>query len=854
MSGTAPKSGDIGLLGVLDGGGYSEKPDHWTKTAYDISSFVYGAADIGHKTLVDALWLDYKISGLSESSDTYKAYKGLEEWGKTNKLAKGANTTFKVLGVVDFAVTYANGPAGNDPKELRKLLGLIRDEKTRKSLEWQINDYEQMRESIHKQDCTISGISAASNFVPDFGLIGKVGVFIGGIANTILSSKAKEANGQVYNSTLHDIKMELEFQARRDENLRKSLGDAEQWLRDKMDSIYGKGNWSEYALAQERKNWVLKEFPGSIVKYVWKDKAPEFHVVLDPAGFVFEAVEDNRVDGVTATLYYSDTEDGSYSIWSAPSEDGQQNPLYTDETGSYMWMVPTGWWKVRYEKEGYKTTESKSMSVPPIHTAVNIGLLSTIAPKAAVSADDGKMTVLFSKYMQLESLIRLFEDETYAGNEFDASAFTVQFYDKNGVAIPGKVTFPDKIANTGYLGSAYSREVIDSDWFVRTAVFTPDDKNTDLSGITWTFADGIKSYSGIELDKTGTPENLYLVTLNAGEGNLLVSSLATNDKGKVVKLPSPVREGYTFDGWYTSETGGTKVTTDTVFDANTAIYAHWTKESTDSGNSGRTHGGDGASLAKYEVTAANTENGSVSLSPANAAKGSTVTITVSPDEGYRLAGLTVTDQNGKEIAITEKDGKYTFIMPTGKATVTPVFEKADGAVKNPFVDVKNSDYFYDAVLWAVKEGVTSGTTDTTFSPNESCTRGQTVTFLWRAAGSPEPTTDVNPFTDVKTGDYFYKAVLWAYENGITQGTSDKEFSPSVPVTRGQTVTFLHRLTGDKANGKNPFTDVKTSDYYYNSVLWAYENGITSGTTDTTFSPNDDCLRGQIVTFLYRFNN
>ena len=218
-------------------------------------------------------------------------------------------------------------------------------------------------------------------------------------------------------------------------------------------------------------------------------------------------------------------------------------------------------------------------------------------------------------------------------------------------------------------------------------------------------------------------------------------------------------------------------------------------------------------------------------------------------------------------------------MPDSKVTITPVFVKEGGEPtappteptapptdpttpptdpttpptdnENPFTDVKTGDYFYDAVLWAVKEGVTSGTTATTFSPNESCTRAQTVTFLWRAAGSPEPTTNVNPFTDVKTGDYFYKAVLWAYENGITKGTSDTEFSPNATVTRGQTVTFLYRLTGEKTNGNNPFTDVKTGDYYYDSVLWAYENGITSGTSDTTFSPNDNCLRGQIVTFLYR---
>ncbi len=170
-----------------------------------------------------------------------------------------------------------------------------------------------------------------------------------------------------------------------------------------------------------------------------------------------------------------------------------------------------------------------------------------------------------------------------------------------------------------------------------------------------------------------------------------------------------------------------------------------------------------------------------------------------------------------------------------------------------FVDVSKGEYFYDAVLWAVKGDITKGTSDTTFGPAVSCTRGQTVTFLWRAAGSPEPKMTENPFTDVKTDDYFRKAVLWAYENGITKGTSDNLFSPYDTVTRGQTVTFLYRLKGEKTNGKNPFTDIKKGDYYYDSVLWAYEKKITSGTSDSLFSPSDNCLRGQIVTFLYRCN-
>ncbi len=175
-----------------------------------------------------------------------------------------------------------------------------------------------------------------------------------------------------------------------------------------------------------------------------------------------------------------------------------------------------------------------------------------------------------------------------------------------------------------------------------------------------------------------------------------------------------------------------------------------------------------------------------------------------------------------------------------------------GPVKNPFTDVNQGAYYYDAVLWAVGSGVTQGTSAATFSPEQTCTRGQVVTFLWRAAGEPEPTSTANPFRDVAKDAYYFKAVLWAVENGITQGTGKDTFSPNDPCTRGQVVTFLHRANGTpKVTAKNPFTDVAKGAYYYDAVLWAVENGITQGTSATTFSPNQTCTRGQIVTFLYR---
>ena len=173
--------------------------------------------------------------------------------------------------------------------------------------------------------------------------------------------------------------------------------------------------------------------------------------------------------------------------------------------------------------------------------------------------------------------------------------------------------------------------------------------------------------------------------------------------------------------------------------------------------------------------------------------------------------------------------------------------------ENPFVDVKKDDYYYDAVIWAVGKGIAKGVTDTTFQPNASCTRAEMVTFLYRAAGSPEPTNKVNPFTDVAEDSYYYKAVLWAVEKGIAKGTGETTFSPNDTCTRGQTVAFLYRYANSPAvSGSNAFADVSETAYYYNAILWAMSEKVTEGTSATTFSPNDLCTRGQIVTFLYRY--
>ena len=265
------------------------------------------------------------------------------------------------------------------------------------------------------------------------------------------------------------------------------------------------------------------------------------------------------------------------------------------------------------------------------------------------------------------------------------------------------------------------------------------------------------------------------------------------------------------------------------------------------------YSGGSSSDPTYSVsTPSKTENGSVTVSPKSASKGDTVTVTVKPDSGYVLETLTVTDKNGNELTLKDKgDGKYTFTMPAGKVEVKATFME-DNSVLNFFYDVPNGAYFYEAVKWAVKNGITTGVGNDLFAPEQPCTRAQIVTFLWRAAGSPEPKGTAAGMTDVVSGSYYEKAVAWAIENGITTGTTATTFSPDATCTRGQSVTFLHRaLKGTAPTTVNGFTDVAADAFYADAVAWAVESGVTNGTTDSTFSPNNGCTRAQIVTFLYR---
>ena len=258
----------------------------------------------------------------------------------------------------------------------------------------------------------------------------------------------------------------------------------------------------------------------------------------------------------------------------------------------------------------------------------------------------------------------------------------------------------------------------------------------------------------------------------------------------------------------------------------------------------------GSSGSSYAVSVPSAKNGDVTVSPKNASKGDRVTVTVTPDKGYELDTITVKDASGNTVKMIDKgNGKYTFTMPASKVTVSADFAEIQAA--STFADVPADAYYAKAVEWAVKNGITNGKDNGLFGSNDSCTRGQIVTFLWRAAGSPAPKGAAAVPTDVIPGSYCYNAVAWALENGITNGMADGTFGVNDTCTRGQSVTFLHRALGTAPSAVNGFTDVAADSFCADAVAWAVENGVTNGTSATTFSPNNGCTRAQIVTFLYR---
>ena len=382
---------------------------------------------------------------------------------------------------------------------------------------------------------------------------------------------------------------------------------------------------------------------------------------------------------------------------------------------------------------------------------------------------------------------------------FTVTDTTTESTENYTVTLTGTYEVSDKYA----AGSSVTITVKPKDSWHITGVDCDAADFTEESGV-WTGT--IERLSGdvtytVTVEEAVTPPapgTTFTITFDPSGGTLSGGSTAqTGENGKLASLPTPSRSGYTFDGWFTAAEGGNAVNTDKVYTENTTLYAHWTEKSSTGGggggggsSGGSSGGGGGGSSAPSTspVTPVKADGGSVSVNPSEAAKGDTVTITVTPDAGYEVDQVNVTDKNGKEIPVKDLGGgRYSFTMPGSKVTVAASFKAAGHA----FTDVPSGSYYADAVAWAVENGITGGISADTFAPNAACPRGQIVTFLWRSQKSPAVGT-ANPFTDVKPGDYYADAVLWAVAKGVTHGTTDTTFSPGSGCTRAQIVTFLWR--------------------------------------------------------------
>ena len=645
-----------------------------------------------------------------------------------------------------------------------------------------------------------------------------------------------------------------------------------------------------------------------------------YRVCIDPSGIVYEAVLSNPVEGATVTLY---TDGINYTPSYSTVDNGNNNPIQvmvnddgnpakpnnadiisnaklttpeenttipgdpvqtTGADGRFQWNVQQGLWYVTAEKEGYQSGDSGKdiaavvdagdlnwLPVLPEQLNVNIPLISSDAPEAEVEFRPDGVYIQFSKYM---------DNTTLTANNFTLTDSDGQEISITDVKLLNSEQAPSNINYQGGTAPSYTSQI-------KLAVA----EGTTLTGeVTVAITNTVVSYAGV-------PCGSRTVNGEVGEGDLVTAPTVQGQTGTVdygtavtLKIPDGATVYYTTDdsvptiddnGQPTGTTlryyeGQQIIITKSMTLKAVAVKYGVRSEMvpatfTVSGTGGDIPGGDdtpdtpvtpvtpGGSSGSYDDSgysvsvpaSSSIRGGSITVSPRSADKGDTVTITVKPDEGYELEKLTVTDSKGSELELTDKgSGKYTFAMPGSSVKIQVSFKEIAEQVTNPFTDVYESDYYYDAVLWAVANGVTNGTSATTFSPNAPVTRAQMVTFLWRAYGSPRATGS-NPFADVSADAYYYDAVLWAVANGVTIGTSATTFSPDAPVTRSQAVTFQWRAAGSPVVTGDSFDDVAADAYYAGAVTWAVANGITNGTGGNKFSPEVTVTRAQAVTFLWR---
>ena len=427
----------------------------------------------------------------------------------------------------------------------------------------------------------------------------------------------------------------------------------------------------------------------------------------------------------------------------------------------------------------------------------------------------------------------------------DAIGIGVGVYGGTGnVKVGGNVT-----ANrVGAMARANGSITIDGMLAAPAYIQFADDEPVSIDdNVTPTTKTGYRTYQSAAVGTVWVRER-FSVAVNGSYAQ--TTGAGSYAEGETVSIYAGTRSDYTFTGWTSSDvtvtSAGSANASFTMPGKAVAVTANWRYNG--GGGSG---GGGGSSYKYYAITAAAGTGGSISPNGnVSVQEDLDKTFTITPSTGYVISDVLV---NGKSVGAV---GSYTFTKVRSNQAINVTFQMADHTSPQSgagFEDVADDAYYAKAIAWAVDKGITKGASGTTFSPNAACTRAQTVTFLWRAMGSPEPVGTVNPFTDISSDAYYYKAVLWAVEKGITNGAGAATFSPNDVVTRGQAVMFQYRAAGKPAAGtRNPFSDVKSDDYCYDAVLWAAKESVTAGTSAAAFSPASDCTRAQIVTFLFRY--
>ena len=495
-----------------------------------------------------------------------------------------------------------------------------------------------------------------------------------------------------------------------------------------------------------------------------------------------------------------------------------------------------------------------------------------VAPNSLLfdTGSDASLVVMNSTFNESQTGYPAAKNITYQGNTFEFKGDASKYYTNNAYPIwyktetttrsiaflNNKVTGPrgfhietrskdtDKHVNIKANGNTFN--LSDSDYKNKTIALQ---LVTNLNGEIEFKDNQVNAYMGVCFFKGIVAQNDSKLTIknNYTSGKLYGSS-EWNTDGSTTEEKIAAADNFArkiVEGIKSANNGST------ITEGHTHNYVN--DKCTICGQTAPSYSGGSSSDPTYSVsTPSKTENGTVTVSPKRASKGDTVTVTVKPDSGYVLETLTVTDKNGNELTLKDKgNGKYTFTMPRSRVTIEATFAEIEEEPDLFFVDVPTSAYYYDAVYWVAENGVTYGTSATTFSPDVIVSRAQMVTFLWRAHGSPAPRSSVNPFTDITSDMYYYDAVLWAVENGVTNGISATTFSPDATVTRAQAVTFQWRAAGSPAVSGSSFADVADSAYYAGAVSWAVANGVTNGTGGSNFSPDVGVSRAQAVTFLWR---